>query len=270
MILQIVGEELGIPLSEIRLVAADTKLTKPDMGSYSSRVTLMAGKATERAAIVVKEKLLEVAAEKLEVGANELVARDGRIYNARHPEYGLTFKEVAQMACSKAGGPVQGVGDYAVEKGTFMSPTFSFGANVVEVEVDLDTGKVKVLNIWGAHDCGRAVNPQAVTGQVEGALGMGLGQALLENMEFRNGQTFQTGLISYKIPTALDIPDIKSVCIPTDDPVGPYGAKEAGEGTALPIVPAIANAIYDAIGIRFFELPISPEKIALALRRVRK
>lgn len=266
LILQIVAEELGIPISDIRLVAADTRLTQPDMGSYSSRVTLMAGKATQNAAVAVRGKLFEVAAEKLEVASGELIARDGRIYIAKQPKYGFSFQEIAQMACEAAGGPVQGMGNYSPQEGTFMSPTFSFGANVAEVEVDLETGKVKILKIWGAHDCGVAINPQAVTGQIEGAIGMGLGQVLVENMEFTHGQTFQTDLLSYPIPTALDIPEIESVCVPTEDPVGPFGAKEAGEGTSLPIIPAIANAIYDAIGIRFFELPISSEKIALALR----
>lgn len=270
LILQIVAEELGIGMQDIQLVAADTKLTKPDMGSYSSRVTLMAGKATQIAAIAVREQLFQVAAEKLEVTPRELMARNGRIFIIQNPQYGLSFKEAAQIACEKKGSAIQGLGTYSPEKGTFMSPTFSFGANVAEVEVDLDTGKAKVLKIWGAHDCGRPINPQAVTGQIEGAIGMGFGQALMENMEFISGQTFQTSLISYKIPTALDIPDIESVCIITDDPVGPFGAKEAGEGTSLPIGPAIANAIYDAIGIRFFELPISSEKIALSLHNKRK
>lgn len=270
LILQIVAEELGIPMGDIRLVAADTRLTKPDMGSYSSRVTLMAGKATQKAAVAAREKLFEVAAEKLEVARDELMARDGRIGIAKQPKYGFSFQEVAKMACERARGAIQVIGNYSPPEGTFMSPTFSFGANVVEVEVDLETGKVKVLKIWGAHDCGVAINPQAVTGQIEGAIGMGLGQALMEEMAFVRGQTFQTDLISYPIPTALDISEIESVCIPTEDPVGPFGAKEAGEGTSLPIIPAIANAIYDALGLRFFELPLRSEKIALALRGKRK
>ncbi|MBI2875847.1 MAG: molybdopterin-dependent oxidoreductase [Candidatus Tectomicrobia bacterium] len=261
LILQIVAEELGIPPSSIRLVAADTRLTRPDMGSYSSRVTLMAGKATQNAAVNVKEKLFAVAAEKLEVTPADLVARGGQVQIAQTPQYGLSFGEVAQLACREAGGPIQGVGTYSPEPGTFMSPTFSFGANVAEVEVDLETGKVRVLKVWGTHDCGVAINPLAVTGQVEGAIGMGLGQALLEEMGFQGGQTFQADLIAYPIPTAFEVPEIETICVPTEDPVGPFGAKEAGEGTSLPIVAAIANAIHDAIGLRCFELPIRPETV---------
>lgn len=270
LILQIVAEELGIPIGGIGLVAADTRLTKPDMGSYSSRVTLMAGKATQTAAIAVREKLFEAAAEKLEVTPTELSARDGRIRIAQFSKHSLSFGEVAQLACRRAGGPVRGVGTYSPEKGTFLSPTFSFGANVAEVEVDPETGRVHVLKIWGAHDCGVAINPQAVTGQVEGAISMGFGQVLMEDMVFEEGQTFQADLISYPIPTALDLPEIESVCVTTDDPIGPFGAKEAGEGTTLAIVPAIANAVYDAVGLRFVDLPIRPENIALAHLRAEK
>ena len=142
-----------------------------------------------------------------------------------------------------------------------MSPSYSFGAVVAEVKVDTETGMVRVLKIWGAHDCGKAINPLAVEGQLEGSWHMGMGQALGEQLKYFNGLILNSNFLDYKIPTSLDTPPIQSNIIETEDPEGPFGAKECGEGALHPVIPAIANAIFDAVGVRITKLPISAEDI---------
>ena len=146
-----------------------------------------------------------------------------------------------------------------------LSPTWSFGAHVAEVDVDKETGVVKVRKIAAAHDCGFAINPMSVEGQIEGSVSMTFGQALFEEFKMEKGWSMNPSFLEYKLPTAADMPQVKSLIVESQDPEGPFGAKEASEGTNIPTIPAIANAIYDAIGVRIKDLPITPEKILKAL-----
>jgi 4-hydroxybenzoyl-CoA reductase subunit alpha len=264
---QIVAEELGVYLDEVRIIASDTEAAPADMGSISSRVTLMAGNAARAAAADAKRQLFEAAAEKLGLGLQEkLEARDRRIYVRGFPERGLSFSE-AVLAAQKArdGMLIIGRGSY-IPEGELASPAWSFGAQIAEVEVNRETGRVKVLKSAVAHDCGRAINPMAVEGQLEGSMHMGLGYALSEELLIEEGAILNPSFLDYKILLPDEMPEIESIVVETDDPEGPFGAKEAGEGLILPVAPAIANAIYDAIGVRIKELPITPEKILRALK----
>jgi 4-hydroxybenzoyl-CoA reductase subunit alpha len=150
-----------------------------------------------------------------------------------------------------------------------VTPAFSFGAQVAEVEVDRETGLVRVKKIWTAHDCGTVINPAGVEGQLEGSIHMGLGYTLSEQLVVENGKTLNTTLLDYKIPTALDMPPGESVCIETYEPEGPMGAKEAGEGLASPTAPAIAEAVYHATDYRCKDLPITPEKVLKGMKKNR-
>ena len=150
------------------------------------------------------------------------------------------------------------------EDGNF-SPSYSFMTQAAEVEVDLQTGKVKLLKMVTAHDCGRAINPMLVEGQLEGSVVGGMGQALYEHIIVEKGQVMNPSFLDYGFPTVMEMPEIETIDVETDDPIGPFGAKEAGEGTQLSPAPAIVNAIYDAIGVDFKELPVTPEKILKAL-----
>ena len=151
--------------------------------------------------------------------------------------------------------------------GAGLSPSYSFGSCIAEVKVDPMTGHVKLLNVWGAHDCGKALNPLAVEGQLEGSWHMGIGQAMTEEMKYYNGLLVNNNFLDYKIPTTLDTPDIHTNIIETNDPEGPFGAKECGEGALHPVIPAIANAIYDAVGIRITKLPIKSEDVLELIRK---
>lgn len=154
--------------------------------------------------------------------------------------------------------------------GAGLSPSYSFGAVITEVKVDQETGHVKVVNIWGAHDAGKALNPLAVEGQLEGSWHMGLGQAMSEQMKYRDGLLLNANLVDYKIPTAKDTPPIHTDIIETIDPEGPFGAKECGEGAIHPIIPSLANAIYDAVGVRITSLPITSEEVLKAIKEKNK
>jgi len=270
---QIVAEELGLRMEDVSLISADTELAPVEPGSYSSRVTFISGNAVLSAAQEVKKELFKVAAEKLEANPEDLMAADRKIWVRGSPERGMGFDEIMDICRSQANLPI-------VKRGYFKpkailpnvwtgegnwSQAYSFGAQGAEVEVDRETGKVKVLRMKGAHDCGRAINPMAVEGQLEGSSVGGMGFALFEQFLQAEGLAMNPGLLDYKMPTSMDIPDIEHVIVETVDPEGPYGAKEAGEGTQISPSPAIANAIYDATGIRIFDLPITPEKIIEAL-----
>jgi CO/xanthine dehydrogenase Mo-binding subunit len=143
---------------------------------------------------------------------------------------------------------------------------YVFGAQVAEVEVDTITGEVQVLGIWAAHDVGRAVNPQGVEGQIEGGIVQALGQALMEDYKLQDGRTSTSGLAKYILPTALDVPRVNSIIIEDPDPIGPLGVKGVGEPAMVPTIPAIMNAIYDAVGVRITDLPATPEKVLMAIR----
>jgi CO/xanthine dehydrogenase Mo-binding subunit len=263
---------LGIRPEDIRVVTADTDLTPVDLGSYSSRVTLMTGNAAKEAAEKLRGQLLDAAAKRLEVSPAALDARDRRIVVRDDPSRGLAFDEAARLA-EAVTGTLVAAGSYTPPKraarykgaGVGPTPAYSYSACVVELEVDPATADIRIDRIWIAHDGGTAINPLLVEGQVEGSIYMGLGEALMEEQVFRHGLHKIPSMLEYKSPTTLETPEITTLLVQTHDPEGPFGAKEAGQGPLLPVIPAIANAVYDAIGVRIDEVPITPEKILKAL-----
>jgi len=276
----IAAEELGLSLKDIKITSADTELTPLDMGSYSSRVTLFAGNAVKNAASELRKRILEIAAEELEASPEDLELRDKRIFVKGSPEKGISFAQAVSIAQKmQKGKPLTATGSYTPafiediskmgkemrsEEEMFsipVSPTFSFGAHFADVEVDRDTGKIKVNDFLAAHDCGFALNPMAVEGQLQGSVHMGLGYALTEELLIEEGRPLNPSFLEYKILTAMDTPITKTFLIEPVDPEGPFGAKESSEGTLNPTPAAVANAIYDAIGVRVGGLPILPEKI---------
>jgi CO/xanthine dehydrogenase Mo-binding subunit len=272
MLAMITGEVLGIDMDRIFVLSADTLLTPVDLGSYSSRVTFMAGNAAKDAAENLKKEIIAAIANSKEVESKELNFLEGRVFS-NDKTIDLTWNEAIEILTAKRGA-VSVSGKYISPKlggdfkgaGAGLSPSYSFGACIAEVSVDTDTGYVKVLNIWGAHDCGKAINPLAVEGQLEGSWHMGMGQAITEQMKYFNGLLVNNNFLDYKIPTSLDTPDIHTNIIETIDPEGPFGAKECGEGAIHPVIPAIANAVYNATGVRITKLPINPEDILKGLK----
>ena len=276
----IVAEVLGIDTFDIRLFTGDTDLGPVDLGSYSSRVTLMAGNAALQAAERGRAIIADAVAEKLEVPKERLRFAEKRVFDSAAPEKGFTFQEAVCLAEARFG-TIGTVGSYTPPKspalykggGVGPSPTYSYSAAVVEVAVNSITGWVTVPRIWIAHDIGRALNPTLVRGQVEGSVYMGLGEALMEEQEFRRLPKKLShalvhkfpSILEYKSPTSLDMPEVFTELIEEPDPRGPFGAKEVGQGPLLPIMPAVANAVYDAVGVRIDEIPVTPEKIMKAL-----
>jgi 4-hydroxybenzoyl-CoA reductase subunit alpha len=266
------AEVLGLEPKDVHVHPADTSLTPVDLGSYSSRVTLMCGVAVIQAAERLKAVLLKAVAKKLGVDASRLVARDRKIGDPDDWDTAVPFARAVELGESMHG-VLAFPGSYAPPKragkykggGVGPSPCYSYSACVVELTVDADTGDVILHDVWIAHDVGRALNPLLVEGQVEGSIYMGIGEALMEAQIFRKGLHKQPSMLDYKSPTTLETPEIHTILVETDDPEGPFGAKEAGQGPLLPVIPAIANAIYDAVGVRIDEVPITPEKILKAL-----
>jgi len=273
---QIVAEELGVRLEDVSIVAADTELTPDDIGAFASRTVFVAGKAVQAAARDAREQLFKVVAEKLEANPEDLEIRERRVYVRGSAGRGMDLAEAIRMSCcSPEGNPILGRGFYSdscdlPDPRTGIgnqSSAYSFGAQVAEVEVDPQTGIVKVLQVVDAHDCGFAINPQGVEAQLDGAVHMGMGLALFEDLQWDNGQVLNASLSEYKIPTSVDTPRVITILIEPIDPQGPFGAKGIGESTQIPTAPAIANAIYDAIGVQIKNLPITPDKILRALKR---
>ena len=276
----IVAEVLGIDTFDIRLFTGDTDLGPVDLGSYSSRVTIMAGNAALQAAERAKELLAEAVAIRLEVPKERLHFAEKSVFDSAAPEKRVPFHEAVCLAEARFG-TIGTVGSYTPPKspalykggGVGPSPTYSYTAAVVEVAVNPVTGWITVPKIWIAQDIGRALNPPLVRGQVEGSVYMGLGEALMEEQEFRRLPKRLShalvhkfpSILEYKSPTSLDMPDVVTELVEEPDPRGPFGAKEVGQGPLLPIMPAVANAVYDAIGVRIDEVPITPEKIMKAL-----
>ncbi len=280
MLAAIVAEVFGIDTFDVRLYTGDTDLGPVDLGSYSSRVTIMAGNAALQAATRAKSLIAEAVASKFEVAIERIRFADHQVFDIDAPERRLSFQDAICLAETKFG-TLGTVGSYTPPKspalykggGVGPSPTYSYSAAVIEVEVNPATGWLTVLKVWIAHDIGRALNPTLVRGQIEGSVYMGLGEALMEEQEFRRlPKRFSNALIhkfpsilEYKSPTSLDMPDVITELVEEPDPQGPYGAKEVGQGPLLPVIPAVANAVYDAVGIRVDESPITPEKILKAL-----
>ena len=272
---QAAAEAMGITFDRMSVVSADSDLTPIGFGAYSSRVTLMGGNASKMAGEEIKKQILSVAAEMMNIVDKNLDTKNNLVFEKTNPGNFIPWEEAATNFFSKYG-PLVGKGHYSPPEGlggTYKgaaigtSPAFSFSASVCEVEVDMETGKVKVLNFWDAHDCGTAINPMAVEGQIEGAVVMGMSETLLEDEVFdSNGKMRNPDLHNYLIATSADIPVIDSTIVDSYEPEGPFGAKEVGEGATLPVLGAIANAVADAIGVRIFELPITPEKVLNAIR----
>ncbi|HKV62566.1 MAG TPA: molybdopterin cofactor-binding domain-containing protein [Candidatus Acidoferrum sp.] len=276
----IVAEVLGLDSFDIRLFTGDTDLGPVDLGSYSSRVTIMAGNAALQAAERGRDILAEAVAEKLQVPRERLRFSEKRVFDSASPDRGVTFAEAVCLAEARFG-TIGTMGSYTPPKspalykggGVGPSPTYSYTAAVVEVNVSPRTGWIEVPRIWIAHDIGRALNPSLARGQVEGSVYMGLGEALMEEQDFRRLPKKLShalvhkypSMLEYKSPTSLDMPEVFTELIEEPDPRGPFGAKEVGQGPLLPIMPAVANAVYDAVGVRIDEIPITPDKIMKAL-----
>jgi CO/xanthine dehydrogenase Mo-binding subunit len=268
-----VAEEFGVDPGEIRVVTADTDLTPVDLGSYSSRVTVMTGNATIQACQKLKEKLFEVAGEALEVPVDDLEMAEGQVRSVSFPDRGIKFVECIQKAEARFG-TLGETGSYRPPKhpadfkgsGVGPTPAYSFTAAIVELHCDPETGEIKIDKVWIAHDCGRAFNPLLVEGQVEGSVYMALGETLMEEQVFRKSGLHKIpSILEYKTPTTLETPEIETILVETNDPEGPFGAKEAGQGPLLPTIPAVTNALYDAIGVRIDEIPITPDKVLRSL-----
>ena len=268
----VAAEELGIRPEDVRVATADTDLTPVDLGSYSSRVTLMTGNAAIQAARRVRRPIFEAAARKLEVPVERLRAADRRIYDAADPSRALAFADAVVLAEAQFG-TLGATGSYTPPKsvarwkgaGVGPSPTYSYSAAAVELRADRQTGLIRIERVWIAHDIGKALNPMLVVGQIEGSVYMALGEALMEEQAFRKGRHKIPSMLDYKSPTTLEMPPVESILVETLDPEGPYGAKEVGQGPLLPVIPAVANALFDALGIHVDEVPITPEKVMAVL-----
>jgi 4-hydroxybenzoyl-CoA reductase subunit alpha len=276
-----VAEVLGIDPLDVRPVTGDTDLTPVDLGSYSSRVTLMMGNAAVQAAERARALLAAAAADRLGTPASDLVFGGGRVFPAGDPGAGIEFAEAVRLAEAKFGS-IGTTGSYtpppsaARHKGGGVgpSPAYSYSAAIVEAVVDEATGWVHVPRVWLAHDIGRALNPTLVRGQIEGSVYMALGEALMEEQAFRRLPPRLSpalvlkmpSMLEYKSPTPHDMPEVFVELVEHPDPEGPFGAKEVGQGPLLPVTPALANAVYDAVGVRIDEVPITPEKVLKALQ----
>jgi len=276
--LQIAAAELGVELRRMKLVAADTSRTPIDLGSYSSRVTFMAGNATVAAAREARQKLLSAVAHALGENAAQWTIENGRVFQRGEPRRAMSFEEAARLACGsdseiKTTGtyspPAEAQGGKYKGAGVGPSPAYSYSAQVAEVTVDVESGQVTVDRVVAAHDCGKAINPLTVEGQVEGSVWMGLGQAVQEEMLWEHGHLMNPGLLEYRSASTLESPRIETIIVESHDPEGPFGAKEAGEGSLAATLPAVVNAIYDAVGVWITSLPVTPEKILKALEEKR-
>ncbi len=273
---QSVAEVLGLDLARVRVVTGDSEVVPKDNGSYSSRVTFMVGNAAIDAAQNLKAVLIAAAARKLEAKPGEIECL-GELYRAGAQDKGLTFNEVVTEAL-KDTGTITVTGNYSTipeshggkkYRGAAIGGTmgYSYSAQVVEVSVDEDTGVVTVDKVWVAHDCGRALNRLTVEGQVQGSVWMGMGQALSEETAYFGGLLLTANMLDYRVPTIQDSPPIEVGIVESIDPHGPFGAKEAGEGSLAAFLPALTNAVADAIGVRFNALPVTPDRVFAALEK---
>ncbi len=275
MLAQCVAEVLGLPIDWIRVFSKDSDTDPIDLGSYSSRVTFMAGTAARRAAEVVRGKLCAAAARLAGYDAEGFDTRGGEVVYLPNPEVRVPYLDALHEAIAGAGALIA-KGCYhdappmgGTHKGAAagLSPSYSFQAYVTQVKVDPETGFVRPVKVWAAHDCGKALNPLAVEMQIEGCLHMGMGQALTESFTYNKLSVRNARFLDYKIPSAIEMPEVEVIIVESNDPEGPFGAKEAGEGPLLPILPSSANAVTDAVGVRLYELPLSPDRVLAALEK---
>jgi 4-hydroxybenzoyl-CoA reductase subunit alpha len=279
ILVQTVAEVLGLDISRIRVVTGDSEVVPKDNGSYSSRVTFMVGNAAIDAAQNLKRVLIDAAARKLEAKPEEIECL-GELYRAGAQDKGLSFSEVVTEALRDTG-TITVTGNYSTipdshggkkYRGAAIGGTmgYSYSAQVVEVSVDEETGVVTVDRVWVAHDCGKALNRLTVEGQVQGSVWMGMGQAMSEETGYHEGLLLTGNMLDYRVPTMQDSPPIEVGIVESNDPNGPFGAKEAGEGSLAAFLPALTNAIADAIGIRFNDLPVTPDRVFAAIERRRR
>jgi CO/xanthine dehydrogenase Mo-binding subunit len=275
---QIAAEELGIGFDMISVISADTLMTPFDIGTVASRVTYIVGNAVQRAAKAAKKILAEAAAEQLGVDAEGLESKDGMIYLKNFPERCIPIANAALASYKVRGRPVI-ASDSHNPSTTMLDPdtghgkpygAYVFGTQLAEVEVDTETGQYNVLKITAVHDCGKAINPMLAEGQIEGGVAMGVGFASMEKMVVKDCVVKNPDFTNYIIPTAVDIPEIITCIVERPESTGPFGAKGIGEPSLLPTAPAIVNAIRDAVGIKINDLPVTPEKILLALKNEAK
>lgn len=276
---QVAAEALGLDFKDVTMGPCDSAIAPIDLGSYSSRVTLMGGNAVKMAADDINQKLYPVVARELGCEPDMLVSKDRKICVASAPHLAMDFGEAARRYFS-VNGPLVGTGYYEPPpklggefKGATVgtSPAFSFGSSVCEVEVDTETGEIKIVRFTDSHDSGVVINPLTFHGQVEGSIVMGVGEVLTEDVLYDDkGRILNANLHDYLIPSIADVPEIVSSAVPSYEPRGPFGAKEVGEGSMVPVLGSIANAIYDAIGVRMTELPITPQKVLKALAEKKK
>jgi len=274
IIAQIVAEEMGVPVDNITVVNTDTAITPWDVGAHASRTTFIAGNSARLAAADAKRHILEAAAQAYNIKSGNLDMRAGQIFVKSDPEEGIPYAKAIRAKHFRPNG------DVILARGWYEPPTekqdkefrgnisaaYAFAAQAAEVEVDTETGEVKVLKIAAAHDVGRAINPMAVEGQIEGGVSMGLGYGLNEELVLEKGKMLNPNFADYALPTALDMPPIDPIIVETIDPEGPFGAKGMAEPANNPTAPAIANAVYDAVGVRIKDLPITAEKVLKALK----
>jgi 4-hydroxybenzoyl-CoA reductase subunit alpha len=272
---QICAETLGISLQRVRIRTEDSDISPLDLGAYSSRTTLMGGNAVVRASQDVLRKLFGEVSIIWGCSSQELEARDNKIFHKNDKSKVMEWAEAARKYFNEHG-PLVGTGWYKPPEGlggdykgaaVGTSPAYSFGSSVCECSVDLETGKVKIEKFTDYHDCGTPINPQAVHGQVEGAIVMGSGETIMEEVMYDGkGNILNPNLHDYLLMTIKDAPEIFSGIVESYEPEGPYGAKEVGEGATLPILASVAHAIANATGVWIKELPITPEKILRALK----
>jgi CO/xanthine dehydrogenase Mo-binding subunit len=272
---QIVAEELGVRAEDVVVTHNDTDVCPWDVGAHASRTTFVAGNSARGAARRVKDQILEVAAKSMGESPENLDIRDRTIFSKKDPEKKTPLGKILRAAHYTAGGKMI-MAEYFYDpanenmdkecKGN-MSMTYAFGTHGVEVEVDKETGQVKILKYVAAHDIGKAINPMLLEGQVYGGATMGVGYGLTERLISKDGKIMNPNFLDYKLLTAKDVPNIEAIMVETDDPEGPFGAKGIGEPGLVPTAPAIANAIYDAVGVRIKDLPITPERVLAALKQ---
>jgi 4-hydroxybenzoyl-CoA reductase subunit alpha len=275
MLAQCVAEVLGLPIDWIRVRSRDTDTAPIDLGSYSSRVTFMAGLAASRAAEEIRRELCAAASRLTGMPEAGFDTRGGEVVYLPEPRHRVHYLDAVLEAMAGKGALIaRGCYHDAPKMGgthkgaaAGLSPSYSFQAYVTQTRVDPETGFVRPVKVWAAHDCGRALNPLAVEMQIEGCLHMGLGQAMMESFGYNRMTVGNPSLLDYKIPSAIEMPEVEVHIVESNDPEGPFGAKEAGEGPLLPILPSLANAVTDAVGVRFRELPLSPDRVLAAIER---
>lgn len=275
---QIAAETLGISPEKVSIKSADTLITPEAGNSSASRQTYVSGNAVRLAAEQVRETLLAQAADELGANLDDLVVSDDEIFLPAMPERRLTVKQVCEQLRAR--------GVLTVGAGTFTPPTplaldpetgagipygaYSYATQLVEVEVDDETGEFQVVKVTAAHDLGKVVNPMGVEGQMEGGIVMGLGYGMMEEILWDDhGQMLTTGLDTYVIPTALDAPPQLSLTVEDPEPTGPFGAKGTGEPPACPTAAALVSAIYDAVGVDITSLPVTAEKVYMGLQELK-